>query len=76
MPPPTGFLALRLEPQAYGLLITVTVDADIRDRGRNRVLQLTRLSDAVALVTDFLLGWPATVGIDIAEEEKPGEPLR
>jgi hypothetical protein len=76
MPPPTGFLAVRLQTQAYGLLVTVTANPDISDRGGDRVARFTQLPDAVAHVTDFLLAWQASAAIDVDEELPPGEPSR
>jgi hypothetical protein len=75
MQPPTGFLAVRLEPQPYGLLVTVTVNPDIGERGGDRVFRFTQLPDAVDCVTGFLRGWEATAGLDAAEEP-PDEPHR
>jgi hypothetical protein len=56
--PATGFVSVVLEPQPYGLLITVRTNSDLADpESRDRVVRLTGLPDAVETVTQFLVAW-------------------
>jgi endonuclease III len=54
--PAIGYASIVVEQQPYGLLVTVTLSADLTDRGSDRIVRFTSVAEAVDTVSAFLTG--------------------
>ena len=55
--PPTGVCVVRVERQAPGVLITVTVNPDVTTRSGEESRHFSTVATAVRAVDDFLAGF-------------------
>jgi hypothetical protein len=68
-PPPegrrrSGFCAVRIDVERYGLLVTVCTNPDVANPVRDRVVKVGDVEAALAVVEPFLRGWVHRHGVD------------
>lgn len=58
----TGFAAIVVERQPYGLLVTLTINPDLADPAGDRVMRFTTVPEAIEAATTFLESWADETG--------------
>ncbi len=56
-PPPSGYCAVRIDVEDYGLLLTVCTNPDLLRRSSDRIVKVSDSEQAIAIVVTFLRRW-------------------